>query len=308
MEKKIKVPVLLGPTAVGKTEVSLMLAQQYGFEIISCDSRQIYRFMNIGTAKPSEEERKKVTHWLVDCIDPKDVYSAFRFSEDAEMIIRECSERGVIPLICGGTGFYFKSLSDGLGIQVASNPELRNEYMKKLATHGVHCLYNELKQCDPDTAQKVHPHDFQRIIRALLVFRETGMRLSHAQKIVQPPNHISYKVIILSRIREELYRRINERVDEMICKGLQDEFAALCKNGYSANDPGMQCVGYKELFAVEKGIDSFNNAVCKIKQNTRHYAKRQMTWFTNKTKGVTVNLQDRNCMMQIQKEIDAFLS
>ena len=306
-KQKIRVPVILGPTAVGKTEISLKLASDIGFEIISCDSRQIYRHMDIGTAKPSCRQMDNVRHWMIDIINPSEYYSAFRFSKEVISIIRDSAKRNNTMLICGGTGLYFKSLQEGLGPQVGSNIAFREKYKEKALKESNQSIFEELKACDPVTAARLHPNDVQRVIRALQVYHETGYPLSALQKEMRPPDDIEFIVIILSLGRDLLYDRINRRVDRMISEGLWDEFNSLGKMGYCESDPGMQCVGYKELFEVKNGSSTLPEAYERIKRNTRNYAKRQITWFNNKENGVCVDIADPSSLQKIKEKLTFFL-
>lgn len=304
---KIRAPVILGPTAVGKTDLSLRLAADLGFEIISCDSRQIYRYMNIGTAKPSGKQMEEIRHRMIDIIEPPEYYSAYRFAQEAIQVIREGAKRNKTMLICGGTGLYFKSLREGLGPQIGSNIAFREKYKKRVSQEGVQSVYEELQKCDPEAASRLHPNDVQRVIRALQVFHETGRPLSELQKENRPLDEIEFYVVILSLSRDTLYTRINDRVDRMISEGLWEEFNSLCGKGYGESDPGMQCVGYKELFDVKKGTKTISEAVEKIKRNTRNYAKRQITWFKNKENGVHVDVPDSSTYSVMKGKITNFL-
>jgi tRNA dimethylallyltransferase len=286
----IRVPVILGPTAVGKSAIALAAAELAGAEILSCDSRQIYRGMDIGTAKPSAEERKRIPHWMVDIVDPDQPFSAERFRAMALAIIRERSELGKRLLICGGTGFYFRALSRGLGPDVGADPDFRALYEKKARESGPHSIFEELKAVDPASARNIHPHNVKRHIRALEVFHRTGRPLSEFGVCARPPGDMRFEVILCALPREILYARINARVDRMARDGLRDEFDGLLRRGYRRATPGMQCVGYRELFDMREGRISFHEALELIKRNTRRYAKRQMTWFAHQERGWTVDL------------------
>ena len=286
---KITVPVILGPTAVGKTELALELALRFDYEIISCDSRQIYRHMDIGTAKPSFAEREKIKHWLVNFINPDRSYSAHHFAREAIKIIRNRNACGKNVLICGGTGLYFYGLSEGLGVREESDHLLREKLQKRVHTEGAQSLHNELVRVDPQSASKLHPNDLQRVIRALEVFYKSGKPLSLLQQEkCHPPSDIEFITYVVTSPRDALYKRINLRVDKMISSGLLEEYRLLRAMGYDEKSPGMQCVGYREFFPLNKGGLSLSDAVEKIKKNTRNYAKRQLTWFKNKTEGVEV--------------------
>lgn len=289
-----KVPVIVGPTAVGKTAIALQIAERMGWEILSCDSRQIYRKMDIGTAKPDKNQLSMVPHWFIDIIDPSEAYSAYRFAEDAVKTIRERAEAGKTVLICGGTGLYFKSLSRGLDIQVESDPVIRDELMKRAELHGSMVLFEELLKNDPVSASRIHPNDLQRIVRALGVFYQTGIPLSENRNKVNLADDIDFEVIKIFADRELLYKRINDRVERMFKDGLWDEFRSLLAQGYHQKSPGMQCVGYQELFAVNDKRCSLPEAVELIQRNSRRYAKRQITWFSHQEDG-TVFDTSNNC-------------
>jgi tRNA dimethylallyltransferase len=284
--EKIIVPVILGPTAVGKTGFALRVAAEFGYEIISCDSRQIYRRMDIGTAKPSLEERGRVKPHLIDILDPSDPYSAFAFAEDALRVIREPRGFGKKKLICGGTGLYLHILRNGGAPLDGADIGLRGRLQEEAAEFGAAALHERLKAADPAAAAKIHPNDLQRVLRALDVLYRRGRPPSSLQgEAGNPPEDIDFRVAVISRPRDVLYGRINGRVDAMIERGLWDEFISLREAGYGAKSPGMICVGYKELFDVESGKIDIARAAELIKQNTRRYAKRQMTWFRNKVEG-----------------------
>jgi tRNA dimethylallyltransferase len=281
---KITVPVILGPTAAGKTDIALTLAGKYGYEVLSCDSRQIYRFMDIGTAKPSAAEMDGIKHWLIDILEPSAPYSAFAFAADALRIIREAHKFGKKILICGGTGLYYHILANGGsdGRLDEADLELRSELEEEARLRGAGVLHERLQAVDPPAASKIHPNDLQRILRALDIYYRKGRPLSSLQGEGSPPEDIEFRTVVVERPREVIYERINQRVDTMFERGLWDEFRALRGMGYTETDPGMVCVGYRELFAVERGEAGIDQAAELIKRNTRRYAKRQMTWFRNK--------------------------
>lgn len=309
--RKIRVPVILGPTAVGKTKLCLDLANDLASEIISCDSRQIYKYMDIGTAKPSGDEQAKIKHWLIDIIEPSQIYSAFQFTQDTLRIIRERAKKNQGLLLSGGTGLYFKSLSEGLSPTIQSDLKIRKELKQKIALEGPEKIYQELQQCDPVSASRLHPHDSQRIIRALQVYKQTGIPFSCYQNKKNPPEDIDFYTIILELPRPILYKRINDRVDIMFEQGLWNEFCYLRKKGYSKSDPGMQGVGYKELFKVENRTYDLLKGIEKIKQNSRNYAKRQITWFTNKTNGLRISaasLSEKSNYRALKSRILNFLN
>jgi tRNA dimethylallyltransferase len=304
---KVHIPVLLGPTATGKTGFALRLALDLGMEILSCDSRQIYRTMDIGTAKPTADERSSVRHWMIDVASPNEAYSCYQYAEESLRIIRERNAAGVPVLICGGTGLYYKALSEGMGPAIPANPEYRELLMHKVDTGGTIGIFDELMQVDPITAGSSHPSNVQRNIRALEVFHLTGIPLSKLKKQAQPPQDMEFLVTIGSLPRSVLYDRINSRVDSMACSGLWNEFCSLRKAGLTYVSPGLQCVGYKELFDVENATVTMQQALETIKQNSRHYAKRQMTWFRHQVSGSIIDLVEENYLV-IRDAFAAFIN
>lgn len=287
----IRVPVILGPTAVGKTAVSLALARRHGLEVISCDSRQVYRFMDIGTAKPTRQERMEVPHWLIDMVEPDRFYSAHDWADAAERVIRERHEAGRRVLVVGGSGFYFRSLSAATDTGAPADTALRAAYEEKVREEGAESIFRELVEVDSRQAQKIHPNDTRRIIRALEVFRSTGRKLSDFTNAARPRDGIEFHTVVLNLPRPALYARIGERTDRMLSSGLWEEFCGLVARGYD-RAPGMLCVGYRELFDVRDGVADLQTAAERIKQNTRRFAKRQMTWFRHQTPGVHIDISE----------------
>jgi len=283
-----------------------MVAEEFSLDIISCDSRQIYRGMNIGTAKPEPALCAKVKHWLIDIVDPSEQYSAFRFALDAADIIRQRNRNGSGTLICGGTGLYFQALSQGLGPQVAADPLIRKHYLDMAACEGNDAVYARLVAVDPVTATSSHPSNIARNIRALEVFDATGVPFSQQKKWSEPPEDIEFFPIVITLPREVMYARINQRVDSMMRSGLLEEFRALRAKGYDSSSPGMHCVGYRELFSVEDGSMKMDSAVELIKQNSRHYAKRQVTWFRHQLKAIEIEA-DEKCVEKVNKIVRDFL-
>jgi tRNA dimethylallyltransferase len=307
MGKALRVPVIAGPTASGKSDMALEIAAALGFEIVSCDSRQIYRYMDIGTAKPSAQDRDRVHHWLIDIVNPDEHYSAYRFAEDAVRIIRERASRGQRCLVCGGTGLYLKALTGGLGAQVPSDPQFRQEYQQKVREHGGHYIFRELAAVDPQSAARLHPHDVQRVIRALQVYHQTGTPLSALRTKTEAPENIDFQITVLSLPRPLLYERINCRVDTMVSRGLWDEFCALRCRGYTETDPGMLSPGYRELFAAERGELPRDRAFELVKRNTRRLAKRQITWFARQTRGIELPADGTRAVRLLGTRIQEFM-
>jgi len=292
--EKITVPVILGPTSVGKTSFVLRAAEALGYEVISCDSRQVYRRMDIGTAKPSPLERERVKHWMIDILDPSEPYSAFAFADGALRIIREARESGKKILICGGTGLYYYVTLEGANRLDETDLELRERLQAEAGERGAAWMHERLAEVDPEAASKIHPNNLQRILRTLDIFYRKGVPLSALQKEGRQPEDVDFRAVVINRPRDILYDRINRRVDAMVEAGLWEEFLRLRAMGYGERSPGMVCVGYRELFGVERGEIGFDRAAELIKQNTRHYAKRQMTWFRNKTKCENIDVTDEN--------------
>jgi tRNA dimethylallyltransferase len=269
---------ILGPTAVGKTELAIDIAMGIDGEIVSVDSRQIYRYMNIGTAKPTPEQLKLVPHYMIDFVMPDEAFSVADYQKAADASIHQITQRGKIPLLVGGSGLYFRAVVDGLFQGPESDKELRQGLRQEAEESGIQVLYHRLQSIDPEAANKIHHNDLMRIIRALEVYEKSGKRISELQKQWES-GETRYKFFAygLNLPREELYKRIELRVDQMMAQGFLDEVESLSK--YSRNLPTMNCLGYKELFLFLDRKCSLDEAVQLIKQNTRRYAKRQLTWF-----------------------------
>ena len=284
-----KLVVLTGPTAIGKTELSIRLAKAINGEIISADSIQVYKKMNIGSAKITPEEMQGIPHYLIDEFDPGEPFNVHIFQNKAKEYIDLIGEKGKIPIIAGGTGFYIQSVL--YDIQFHETEETQ-EYRKSLETmgeeQGPESLYEMLQKVDPESAGMIHPNNVRRVIRALEYFHQTGEKISmHNQ--VQRQNHSPYQFsyFVLNTDRTVLYQRINRRVDQMIDAGLEEEVSALLSEGYDENLSSMQGIGYKEMIEYLKGRLGFEETVELIKKNTRHFAKRQLTWF-RREKDVTM--------------------
>jgi len=285
---RIAVPALLGPTAAGKSDIAINVCERLGLELLSCDSRQIYRYLDIGTAKPSESDRARVPHWMIDIVDPSERFSAFKFARQAETIIRKLAARGKGVLLCGGTGLYFQALCKGLAPTIPEDPELRRTYLEMAKEHGLSAVYGELENVDPVSAASSHPSNLVRNIRALEVFAATGKPLSGLKALAAGPSDMVFDVMTLIPDRDILYPRINARIDAMMSRGLLDEFMSLLRRGYSQASPGLNSVGYREFFAFKNGLSSLDQTIALIKQNSRHYAKRQITWFRRQVESYCV--------------------
>jgi tRNA dimethylallyltransferase len=273
----VTLPVIVGPTAVGKTAAAIIVAEVLGAEIISADSRQLYRGLNIGTAKPTAEERRRVRHHMVDVLDPGAPYSAGQFGEDARACAREIATRSRVPLLVGGSGLYVTSAVDGLFDGPAADPELRERLEERLRREGVAVLAAELAATDPGLNVDVTKP--RRIIRALEVYVLTGVPLSrlHAERRVD--TGVEPCIVGLHRERSALYRSIEERCERMLAAGLVEEMEELERAGVPMDCTALNTVGYAEVRAYRSGRISWGEMVRLFKQNSRRYAKRQMTWF-----------------------------
>ena len=272
---------ICGPTASGKTGLSVALAQRLDGEVVSCDSMQIYRGMDVGTAKPDREEMGGVPHHLLDVAEPGEDFSVGRYVKLAEAAITDIHSRGKTAIVCGGTGLYMDSLIKGETFAAPSRPAQR-EYVEHIAEEkGIQFAYDMLMDADPETAEKLHLSDRKRILRALEVFLITGMPLSYhnAQSRLRPPKYEPAWIGLSFRDRSRLYARVDARVDRMMAQGLEAEVRRLLEAGIDPRTTAMQAIGYKELAAALRGETTLDRAVEQIKQSSRRYAKRQLTWF-----------------------------
>jgi tRNA dimethylallyltransferase len=275
------IPVLTGPTGAGKTSVALMLLERRpDLHVISADSRQIYRHLNIGTDKPSSELLEKYSFYLVDIVEPGARYTAFDFVSDSEKLLKELLQGGKLPLICGGTGLYIKSLVEGIVEIPEGDFSIRNRLEEQAVDKGPKHLYEKLREIDPLEARKTHPHNIKRIIRALEVYYLTGKSKSEIIASAAGRNaEYSYDITCLLPPREKLYANINKRVDLMVKSGLLTEVEGLCELGLKEKVKQINIIGYNELFRYFEDELSLEAAVNLVKQNTRRFAKRQITWF-----------------------------
>ena len=274
-----KVLFIIGPTAVGKTALSLSLAEEQGSEIVSADSRQVYKFMDIGTAKPSLEEMSRVKHHFIDIRQPDQYYSAGEYGREARAQIAELHNRGVVPIVVGGSGFYIQALVDGLFAPKISDPEIKQKWRDKVRDLGQDEVFNYLKQVDPVSAERLHPNDTQRIVRALEVYELSGKPISDFKKGEEKPADFTPVFIGLNRDRKTLYKRIEQRVESMIRSGLIDEVKGLRDRGWGPELNALKTVGYQEVYDFFNGLLTLDEMVERIKINSRRYAKRQLTWF-----------------------------
>ena len=277
---KPKVIVICGPTGIGKTAVGLQLAEKLGGEIISADSMQIYRYMDIGTAKPTADEQNRILHHMIDIVDPDEDFDAVRFAKMAREKVMQLHQRGVMPFVVGGTGLYIKALLQGLFQSNPVDPKIRERLMQEAAENGSGSLYDRLQQVDPDTADRLHPNDSYRIVRALETIESTGRSISDHQQdhgfADEPFNALK---ICLRMDRQTLYDRIDQRVDMMIEAGFVGEVEKLLGMGYCADLKSMQSIGYRHIVDFIEGRLSRDECVRTLKRDTRRFAKRQFTWF-----------------------------
>lgn len=294
--------VILGPTGVGKTEVAIELAKRIRAEIISADSRQIYKEMDIGTAKPSSAVRQKVPHHLIDLVFPDEIFDVAGFKARAEAIIKELQKKDKLPILVGGSGLYIKAVMDGLFIGPGADWKLREKLKKKEEKEGTGTLYQELERVDPITASRLHPHDQRRIIRALEVYHLSGKPISFYQ--TQFSSTLVNTVMIgLERERESLFRLINERVDRMVAEGLIEEVKSLLSKGYSEDLPSLQGLGYQQIIGLLRGEYPEEEAIRLVKRDTRRFAKRQMSWFKRDKRILWIDAEKFSSPDELSNEI-----
>jgi tRNA dimethylallyltransferase len=277
---KPKIIIVCGPTGIGKTTIAIDLAQHFAGQIIGADSMQVYKYMDIGTAKPTVAEQARVVHHMVDFVEPDESFDAAQYAARAREKIIELDQQHITPFVVGGTGLYIKALLYGLFDEKVSDPEIRDRLKAEADTHGIQILYERLGELDPETANRLHPNDTYRILRALEVIEATGQAISKHHKkhgfFEQPFESLK---IGLEMDRALLYERINRRVDDMISAGFLDEVKGLMARGYSANLKPMQSIGYRHMVDYIEGRLNWDECVRTLKRDHRRYAKRQLTWF-----------------------------
>ena len=292
--KKRPLIILTGPTAVGKTAASIGLAKAVGGEIISADSMQVYRQMDIGSAKITKDEMQGIPHYLVDVLEPEEAFNVVRFQELAKEAMEEIFRNGHIPIVVGGTGFYIQALLYDIDFtENDSDLSFREELEKKVGEEGAESLHALLEKADPQAAAQIHPHNVKRVIRALEFNRKTGQKISeHNEKERQKESPYNFAYFVLTDDRKALYERIDRRVDKMMEQGLLEEVRRLKDRGLPRDSVSMQGLGYKELFAYLEGEYPLEEAVRIIKRDTRHFAKRQLTWFRRERDVVWIDRQE----------------
>lgn len=304
-----KLLVLVGPTAVGKTALSLQLARDLDAEIISGDSMQVYRGMDIGTAKASPEEQAIVPHHLIDIRNPDEPYSVSDFQDECEQAIRSIAARGKLPFIVGGTGLYIQSVVYGYKFSDAGQDEnFRRELHEYVEQHGAAALHERLRKVDPESAARLHVNDIRRIIRALEVYHLTGHTMT--EYLAEQPSESPYRTCLigLTMRRDLLYQRIEERVDLMIEQGLVEEVDMLLRQGYGPGLISMQGLGYKEIVGYLLGEYSLDHATELLKRNTRRFAKRQLSWFRHMKEIEWVDMTEREKFVSNVARINDIIS
>ena len=306
---KPRVVAVGGPTASGKTALSVALARAFDGEIINADSMQIYKNLDVGTAKPSAEERQGIPHYLLDFLPPETPYSVADFTAAADPLIRDITARGRLPLVVGGTGLYITSLLSGMAFAPEkTDPAIRARLQARADTEGSAALYAELQRIDPDYAAQVHPNNLPRVIRALELFEATGRRMSDQRREARPaeaPYH-ALCLCLTCRDRAVLYSRIDRRVDEMVENGVLDE-ARQVYDHRDAYRTAAQAIGYKEFFPYFEGTANLTECTERLKQATRNYAKRQLTWFRRQNDAVWLYLDEEDVTERAYTLVRTFL-
>ena len=288
--------ILTGPTAVGKTKASIGLAKAIGGEIISADSMQVYRHMDIGSAKITKEEMADVPHYLIDVLEPEEEFHVVRFQQMAKAAMTDIYSRGKIPIIVGGTGFYIQALLYDIDFTENEGDSVYREKLEALAKEkGAAYLHGQLAMVDPKSAEEIHANNIKRVIRALEFYHQTGQKISeHNERERQKESPYQFCYFVLNDRRECLYERIDQRVDQMIRNGLVQEVQTLKERGCTKQMVSMQGLGYKEIFSYLEGDCSLEEAVYIIKRDTRHFAKRQLTWFKRERDVIWVQKDELN--------------
>lgn len=293
MNGRKKLIIVAGPTAVGKTESAILLAKKIDGEIISADSMQVYRGMNIGSAKVTEEEMQGVPHHLIDILEPEEAFNVSRFQTEAKKAMAGIYERGHIPIIAGGTGFYIQSVLYDIDFtENDADMRYRHRLEEEAATAGAAALHDKLKAVDPEAAAAIHENNVKRVIRALEFYEKTGQKISshnEAERAKKSPYDFRYFVLTMDRAK--LYDRIGLRVDKMMAAGLLDEVKALKERGLTSDMVSMQGLGYKEILDHLDGKCTLEEAADRIKQETRHFAKRQLTWFKREPDVIYIDVE-----------------
>ena len=292
---------IAGPTASGKTALSILLAKEMDGEIVSCDSMQVYKDMDIGTAKPTPEEQQGIPHHMLSVAEPWEDFSVSRYCAMADPIVEDILRRGKSPIIVGGTGLYMDALIRGNAFAPCPSTGRREELEALAASQGIEAVIEKLQKADPESAARLHPSDQKRIIRAMEVYLETGMTITEHNRKTQeiPPKYHPIRFALADRQRQTLYDRIDRRVDAMVEAGLIDEIQGLLARGIPEKCTAMQAIGYKEFVAALHGACSLEEAAGQVKQSSRRYAKRQLTWFRRNPENIWLIREDGQTSMEI---------
>ncbi|MCR4798428.1 MAG: tRNA (adenosine(37)-N6)-dimethylallyltransferase MiaA [Lachnospiraceae bacterium] len=286
--------ILAGPTATGKTKYSVMFAKRHEGSVISADSMQVYKYMDIGSAKISRSEMEDIPHYLVDVLEPSAEFHVASFCEMAKNAINDIYAHKRLPLLVGGTGFYIRAFLYGADFSKGDeNPALREELEGFVREKGAHALHERLRAIDAISAERIHENNIKRVIRAIEFYEETGTPISaHNDREAEKDSEFAFCYFVLTDDRDKLYAAIDRRVDRMMEEGLLEEVKALYEMGYNRDYVSMQGLGYKELLDVLEGKDSLDHAIYTIKRDTRHFAKRQLTWFKREKEVVWIHKKD----------------
>ena len=292
---------IAGPTASGKTALSIQLAKEMDGEIVSCDSMQVYKDMDIGTAKPTREEQAGIPHHMLSVAEPWEDFSVSRYCAMADPIVEDILRRGKSPIIVGGTGLYMDALIRGNAFAPCPSTGRREELEALAASQGIEAVIEMLRAVDPESAARLHPSDQKRIIRAMEVYLETGMTITEHNRKTQeiPPKYHPIRFTLTDRQRQTLYDRIDRRVDTMVEAGLIEEIQGLLARGIPEKCTAMQAIGYKEFVAALHGACSLEEAAGQVKQSSRRYAKRQLTWFRRNPENIWLIREDGQTSMEI---------
>jgi tRNA dimethylallyltransferase len=304
-----KLLVIVGPTAVGKSGVALEMAKTANGEIISADSVQVYRGLTIGAAKPTLAERQSIVHHLVDIVDPQENYTVAQFQLDASQTIIDVLSRGKLPILVGGTGLYVRAVVSGYAFSDnGENEELRARLQQEALDIGPEALHRKLAAVDPQTAVKLHPNDIRRVIRALEVYEQSQRPISEQAKKTAWSNPYETMMFGLTMPRELLYRRIEERVEQMMAEGLVDEVRSLLANGVPPEAKSLQSLGYRQIVAHLLGQQTLAEAVALIKRDTRRFAKRQLTWFRREKDIMWIDIHECGGIKAVTEKISSYLA
>ena len=300
---------IAGPTASGKTALSIQLAKEIGGEIVSCDSMQVYKDMDIGTAKPTLEEQAGIPHHMLSVAEPWEDFSVSRYCAMADPVVEDILRRGKSPIIVGGTGLYMDALIRGNAFAPCPSTGRREELEALAASQGIEAVIEKLREVDPESAARLHPSDQKRIIRAMEVYLETGMTITEHNRKTQeiPPKYQPIRFALTDRQRQTLYDRIDRRVDAMLEAGLMEEIQGLLARGIPEKCTAMQAIGYKEFVAALHGESTLEEAAQQVKQSSRRYAKRQLTWFRRNPENIWLIREDGQTSMEILESARQYL-